>query len=436
MDRARDGPGSSPPHRIGRVRFEIDGQDEAVLLKLRAEIAGGAESWVPEALDAAFGSFDEPGRTIRMERLEIDLGLLPKGGLTPERLSEAVRTALAERLATPDLAASTPPRASTEHRTLAEAFHAFLETGRLPWWSPAASLLALEAEIRRMSRPRLRELARVSAPALRQTRGAHRLVLQVEEKAAAAVAAALPGAREARIRETPWRPGVVPDSPELEEMVARVRMAATAGAETGERSEPRETVPRSEVSDRPAAEEEVSGRAEPEPDLSIDAVIPVADAGLVLVHPFLQALFEARGLATGGRFASEAEQIRAIYLVACLAAGDAARSEPELVLPKLLCGWPLEEPVPRASALAPGDREESEALLRDIIGHWTALGRASPEALRETFLTRRGRLADAPNAWRLEIEQRGTDVLLGQLPWALSPLRLPWMARPIFVDWT
>ena len=163
--------------------------------------------------------------------------------------------------------------------------------------------------------------------------------------------------------------------------------------------------------------------------------IAVADAGLVLLHPFLSALFEARGLTTDSRFAGESEQLRAVQLTACLAAGESAREEPEMVIAKLLCGWPLEAPVPRETALDAADLAEAEALLHAAIGHWTALGQASPEALRETFLTRPGRLRERADAWQLEVERRGVDVLLERLPWALNPVRLPWMPLPLHVMW-
>jgi hypothetical protein len=55
--------------------------------------------------------------------------------------------------------------------------------------------------------------------------------------------------------------------------------------------------------------------------------------------------------------------------------------------------------------------------------------------VRETFLTRPGRLSDSGAAWRLDVERSGTDVLVARLPWSLSVIRLPWMARPLHVDW-
>ena len=445
MERARDRPGLPATHRVGRARLEIDGEDPAVLLRLRAEIAGGAETWIPEALDAAFSPLDRPDRTIRVERLEVDLGLLPEGGLSPALLSEAVRRALKELLWAESGSLPAAAALPSERRTLAEAFRLFLERGRLPWWSPLDSLPALEAEIRKMAPAALRALALVVAPVLRRRRGALRLLLQVDSAAAAAVAAALPGARDVGIDAATWRSaaafaGAVPSSPAVEEILRRVHAAAAPKGETRRRRAAAGTRPPfgAGAARRPEAEASAEPPGplpgEDEPDPRIDAAI--ADAGLVLTAPFLPALLEARGLAADGRFGGEAARMHAVHLVASLAAGAAPRAEPDLVLPKLLCGWPLEEPVARASLLAPGDRAEAESLLRAMIGHWSALGRSSLEGLRETFLTRPGRLLEAPEAWLLAVEPRGADVLLGRLPWPLSPVALPWMRRPILVDWT
>jgi hypothetical protein len=261
-------------------------------------------------------------------------------------------------------------------------------------------------------------------------------VLQVDPAVALALAAALPGAAAGEFAAAWQAVAGLPAARReaaVAALVARVRRAAGAQAAAGE--VPRETPPPAvdaRVPNGPEAEPLARDAALPEP--ALDAAIAVADAGLVLLHPFLPALFEARGLATGGRFTDEAAQQRAIHLVAFLASGEDSLREPALVMAKLLCGWPLDEPVDPATVTG-DDRAEGEELLAAAIGHWAALGSASPAALRESFLARPGRLTETGEGWRLEVERRGADVLLDRLPWALSPVRLPWMPRPLFVDW-
>ena len=73
----------------------------------------------------------------------------------------------------------------------------------------------------------------------------------------------------------------------------------------------------------------------------------MTQAGLVLLHPFLRIYFDAVGLLEGESFRDESAQQTAIYLLYYLATKQTDAPEYELVLPKLLCGWPLNEPVAR-----------------------------------------------------------------------------------------
>ena len=442
-DHARDGPARPTPHRIGSLRFELDGRDEAALLRLRGEIVGGADSWIPAALDDAFSALDAAGHTLRIARLEVDLGALPQSGIDRAALTAALRSALAARLAALPEGGEAPPRISPARHSLAAALRHFLATGRLPWWSPVASVAALEQSLEDLDVAAFRETVRRAAAILARLRGARRLVLQFTPEVAARIAAALPAAQPGDFEAAAWPKPAQREA--VEALVARLRRVAAAslagsgsGRDEGDartaarRAMRADAVQPAAVGARDAAEPPDEGD-EDFPEDGLD--IAVADAGLVLLHPFLPALFEARGLAAAGGFRGETEQQRAIQLAASLASGEVAREEPEMVIAKLLCGWPLEAPVPRETALDHAELAEAEALLRAAIGHWTALGQASPEALRETFLTRPGRLRERADAWQLEVERRGVDVLLERLPWALNPIRLPWMPLPLHVTW-
>ena len=52
------------------------------------------------------------------------------------------------------------------------------------------------------------------------------------------------------------------------------------------------------------------------------------------------------------------------------------------------------------------------------------------------FLTRAGQLSvDAEGDWLLRVEPRTVDILLDQLPWGISMIKLPWMSRLMRVEW-
>lgn len=157
------------------------------------------------------------------------------------------------------------------------------------------------------------------------------------------------------------------------------------------------------------------------------------NGGLVLLHPFLPRLFEVCGLYRSHRWIS---MEKAVALLHWLATGREEVHEFELGLVKLLAGLRPEAPLAVAEGLVGArEREEGEALLGAAVGHWKALGRTSIEALRVSFLQRRGALREEETGWRLQLEPEAFDVLLGQLPWGFATVKLPWMTRPLYTDW-
>jgi hypothetical protein len=175
-----------------------------------------------------------------------------------------------------------------------------------------------------------------------------------------------------------------------------------------------------------------SAALEPVTLLDIDGGLFVDCAGVVLLHPFLTALFERLHVAAEGELV---QPDRALALLHFLATGETRAPEYTLVLPKLLCGLPLAEPVGAPVELTKDETAEADNLLTAVIGHWTALGDASPEALRGTFLTRPGKLSKRDDDFLLQVEPQSFDVLLDQLPWGVGAIRLPWMKTLLWVEW-
>ena len=162
----------------------------------------------------------------------------------------------------------------------------------------------------------------------------------------------------------------------------------------------------------------------------------VTQAGLVLLHPFLRFYLEAVGLWSGESFRDESAQQMAIYLLYYLATKQTDAPEYELVLPKLLCGWSLNEPVVRGLDLPSAALREGEHLLETAIAYWEALKNTSPDGLREGFLQRQGKLTRSGDGnWKLQVEQQAIDILLSRLPWGLSMVTLPWMDELLIVEW-
>jgi Contractile injection system tape measure protein len=166
--------------------------------------------------------------------------------------------------------------------------------------------------------------------------------------------------------------------------------------------------------------------------LDLDEGVFVDCAGLVLLHSFLPTLFERLDIASDGVLSRSDDALAVLHF---LATGAKPAPEYALVLPKLLCGLPLEEPVGAPVQLTEAAMAEANTLLASVITHWRALGDTSPDALRGTFLTRPGKLSRRGDEDLLQVEESSFDVLLDRLPWSIGAVRLPWMTRLLWVEW-
>lgn len=191
----------------------------------------------------------------------------------------------------------------------------------------------------------------------------------------------------------------------------------------------------------PQKEEEIAVPAIPtfpmkQTDEELEAGIFVQNAGIVLLHPFLTTLFKKLGLTNEEKqFVGEEERGRATALLHYLASREAEAPEQDLTLPKLLSGIPLDTPLDRYIQLTETDMQEAEDLLETAIEMWGALGKASPDGLREGFLQRQGKLVRRERGWLLQVERNSLDILLGKLPWGLGIVKLPWMTEMLMVEW-
>jgi hypothetical protein len=198
-------------------------------------------------------------------------------------------------------------------------------------------------------------------------------------------------------------------------------------------------------SERPSGRDERNARAPGQPfpparsllkhsSEAEDEAIYLAGAGIVLVHPFLEQLFQERGLLEGRRFRALEARYRAVHLIGFLTYGRLDVSEHELVLAKALCGLDLEEPL-EPVPLDDDDIAGCGALLRAVLEHWTALRSSSPQWLRAQFFLREGKLERVDSGWLLTIERHAQDVLLARLPWGFGVVAPAWMKVQIFVRW-
>jgi hypothetical protein len=118
-----------------------------------------------------------------------------------------------------------------------------------------------------------------------------------------------------------------------------------------------------------------------------------------------------------------------------LATGKREAEEHELVIPKVICDFPLEQAVNTSIEIATELYKEADELLDAVISQWEKLQNASHGALREGFLQRPGKLSERNQEDLIQVEKSSIDILLNYLPWSLSLIMLPWRRELLRVEW-
>ncbi len=164
-------------------------------------------------------------------------------------------------------------------------------------------------------------------------------------------------------------------------------------------------------------------------------LVVVGNAGMVLAAPYLPRLFSMLGLTENGAFVHTQAAARAVHLVQFMVNGHTSAPEYQLVLNKILCGVKTAAPLPASIDITQAEKDAIEGMIGAIVAHWTALGKSSVEAVRQTFFARQGDLQLVEDAWQLEVRPGPFDMLLDRLPWSISVVKFAWMARPVHVQW-
>ncbi|MEJ7679319.1 MAG: contractile injection system tape measure protein [Segetibacter sp.] len=161
----------------------------------------------------------------------------------------------------------------------------------------------------------------------------------------------------------------------------------------------------------------------------------IINAGICLLAPYLPAFFKELNLCDERSFYDKVRQQHAVYLLHYIATGEKDSSEENLVLAKILCGWPLLMPCVNMFEISVTEIDEATELLKTVIKYWTVLKNTSPDGLREGFLQRGGKFLEEDDNYILQVEQQSIDILLEQVPWTFRMIKLPWMKKMIQVEW-
>jgi hypothetical protein len=161
--------------------------------------------------------------------------------------------------------------------------------------------------------------------------------------------------------------------------------------------------------------------------------ILVDNSGLVLLHPFLKHFFNGIGLLDEKK--NITDKVLATHVLHYVATGNEHDFEQTMLLEKYLVGLDPFESIPREITISEAIKLEVENLLKAVRENWKPMKSSSVAAIRETFIQRQGKLInESPNP-RLVVERKTVDILLNQLNWTISIIRLPWLDEIIFVEW-
>lgn len=163
----------------------------------------------------------------------------------------------------------------------------------------------------------------------------------------------------------------------------------------------------------------------------------VMDSGLVLLAPYLPALFERTGCIEKGAFANEDSQHKALAVLKYAAFGNYAEPPKDAAVMNLLCDLPV-TPVLYADELpkvSDSEKELVDSLLKAVVANWKAVGHMSPDGLRGTYFVRNGIVETSGMTDMLTVETKTYDILLDKLPWGYSTIKHPWMKKVLNVKW-
>lgn len=163
--------------------------------------------------------------------------------------------------------------------------------------------------------------------------------------------------------------------------------------------------------------------------------IPVRNAGAILLSPFIPRLLERLNFTADGDFTHQQSRERAAQFLQYVVTGKQDTPNTELALNKIICSLSPETTLSENTEITTEAAALSDQLLTALISQWSALGKTSVEALRQTFLIREGFLSESPEQWKLTVEHKAFDVLLNQCPFSFSVIKYPWMEKPLVVEW-
>ena len=446
-------------HRIRKQTIEISFESSVDSTGLQNQVAEVFYEKLQPGMEVLFDEMFGEKAHASIDRLEIDCGLLSKKNWEQEFADQAIRK-IKEELIQMNTQERDPEK--IKETAVIEAFFFYLENGFMPWNNRFNSIAELE-DLLIINEKLVNRLKSVIS---QKSKAPERLVLQFSKNFTSRIIEEISKDRQETLKEIfviledlnilqtdrqSYRniDNHIVDAAilnlfssdqnkyKVEQFFTFLLTKIDGNAEL--KAEIKEIVNylKDNISPDDEMKSEKDEKAEKQGSDNVEnEAIYIDNAGLILLHPFLQTLFEHLGLTIENKWIDKISQQKAVLISEFLVTGVNKFEEFNLMLNKILCGIDLEENVITEIVINDQIREECEVLLNEVITHWSVLRNTSIEGLRETFLQRSGKLSKVDNGWLLQVEQKSVDVLLNNLPWGIGIIKLPWMSEMLYVEWS
>ncbi|WP_217471318.1 contractile injection system tape measure protein [Photorhabdus akhurstii] len=177
-------------------------------------------------------------------------------------------------------------------------------------------------------------------------------------------------------------------------------------------------------------------RARSKSDLLPEQTFPrqVSNAGILVLWPMLSALFNQLSLLETQKFIHRQAQFSAVNFLDYLIWGTKETPAERKILNNILCGLMTDETT-ESVLIEPEKQLVTEQWLDAVISQLPAWKKLSRNDARQLFLQRPGELLINEQETKITVQHQPFDVLLTDWPWPLNIAKLPWLDRPLLIDW-
>ncbi|MEX0445122.1 contractile injection system tape measure protein [Xenorhabdus sp. SGI246] len=164
------------------------------------------------------------------------------------------------------------------------------------------------------------------------------------------------------------------------------------------------------------------------------SVLPISNAGCIILWPLLPAFFRAFGLLEKNQFISLEAQREAVCLLDWLIWAEEEIPAWRLTLNKVLCGLPIHD-----NALWHTPKPEQQIAINQWLEKtivqlpaWKKMGASD---VRHLFLQRCGELSELNGMTNIHIKPEVYDALISEWPWPMNIASFSWLQHPITITW-